>query len=224
MISSFSDDWKTELSEELVKPYFTHLMAKVSLAYTTYPNQIFPPKHQLFSAFNSCSFANVKVVVLGQDPYPTKGHAHGFCFSVEKEVLPLPKSLQNIAKELRTDVGVELKEQGDLTSWARQGVLLLNSILTVHEGNPGSHQGVGWERFTDSVIQRLGSRKEPLVFLLWGAHAIAKKSLILGGEHHLVLTAPHPSPLSAYRGFFGCKHFSQTNEFLQSVGCKPIDW
>lgn len=224
MISSLSDDWKTELSEELVKPYFTDLMAKVSLAYTTYPNQIFPPKHQLFSAFNSCSFANVKVVVLGQDPYPTKGHAHGFCFSVEKEVLPLPKSLQNIAKELRTDVGVELKEQGDLTSWARQGVLLLNSILTVHEGKPGSHQGVGWERFTDSVIQRLGSRKEPLVFLLWGAHAIAKKSLILGGEHHLVLTAPHPSPLSAYRGFFGCKHFSQTNEFLQSVGCKPIDW
>lgn len=223
MISSLSDDWKTELSEELVKPYFTDLVTKVTLAYNISPNQVFPPKHQLFSAFNSCSFTNVKVVILGQDPYPTKGHAHGYCFSVEQGVLPLPKSLQNIAKELGTDVGVALKEQGDLTAWARQGVLLMNSILTVHEGKPGSHQGFGWERFTNSVIQRLGARKEPLVFLLWGAHAIAKKSLILG-EQHLVLKAPHPSPLSAYRGFYGCKHFSQTNEFLQSVGCKPIDW
>jgi len=169
MISSLSDDWKTVLSEELVKPYFTDLITKVTLAYNISPNQVFPPKHQLFSAFNSCSFTNVKVVILGQDPYPTKGH------------------------------------------------------LTVHEGKPGSHQGFGWERFTNSVIQRLGARKEPLVFLLWGAHAIAKKSLILG-EQHLVLKASHPSPLSAYRGFYGCKHFSQTNEFLQSVGCKPIDW
>lgn len=223
MISNLSDDWKAELSDELVKPYFIELMDKVSLAYDTYPNQIFPPKHQVFSALNTCTFNNVKVVIIGQDPYPTKGHAHGFCFSIEKEVSPFPKSLKNIAKELMTDVGVELKENGDLTSWASQGVLLLNSILTVQEGKPESHQGYGWERFTDAIIQRLGARNEPLVFLLWGAQAIAKKSLILG-EKHFVLTAPHPSPLSAYRGFFGCKHFSQTNEFLQSIGSAQIDW
>lgn len=223
MISNLSDAWKQELSEELIKPYFIDLIANISLAYDAHPNRIFPPKNQVFSALSACSLSDVNVVILGQDPYPTKGHAHGFCFSVEKEVQPLPKSLLNISKELNSDLGVQLKDQGDLRSWARQGVLLLNSILTVFESQPGSHQGLGWERFTDVIIQRLGVREEPLVFLLWGAHAIAKKSLITG-KHHLVLTAPHPSPLSAYRGFFGCKHFSQTNDFLQSVARKPIDW
>lgn len=223
MIFNLNEDWAIVLKDEFEKPYFTALESAIRDAYHSFPNQIFPAKQEVFKALNVAPFAQVKVVILGQDPYPTKGHAHGLSFSVNKEVVPLPKSLQNISKELRSDVGSELTNNGDLTKWATQGVLLLNTILTVKEASPGSHAGFGWEQFTDAIINRLSYRKEPLVFILWGAHANTKKSFIHGSQH-LILTSPHPSPLSAYRGFFGCKHFSKTNEFLESVGTTPIDW
>jgi uracil-DNA glycosylase len=223
MTFNLSEDWSVVLNDEFQKPYFTALELAIRDAYDSFPNQIFPAKQDVFSALNAAPFTTVKVVILGQDPYPTKGHAHGLSFSVNKNVFPLPKSLQNISKELRSDVGSELTNNGDLTKWATQGVLLLNSILTVKESGPGSHAGLGWELFTDAIIRLLSNRKEPLVFILWGAQAISKKSLISGSQH-LILTSPHPSPLSAYRGFFGCKHFSKTNDFLESVGSKPIDW
>jgi len=223
MTFNLSEDWSVVLNDEFQKPYFTTLELAIRNAYDSFPNQIFPAKQDVFNALNAAPFTTVKVVILGQDPYPTKGHAHGLSFSVNKNVFPLPKSLQNISKELRSDVGSELTNNGDLTKWATQGVLLLNSILTVKESSPGSHAGLGWELFTDAIIRLLSNRKEPLVFILWGAQAISKKSLISGSQH-LVLTSPHPSPLSAYRGFFGCKHFSKTNDFLESVGSTPIDW
>lgn len=223
MIFSLNTDWSNVLHDEFQKPYFIALELAIRNAYTSFPGQIFPERQEVFNALNAAPFERVKVVILGQDPYPTKGHAHGLSFSVNKEVVPLPKSLQNISKELRSDVGSDLTNNGDLTKWASQGVLLLNTILTVKEASPGSHAGLGWEQLTDAIITRLSNRKESLVFILWGAHAIAKKSLVRGSQH-LLLTSPHPSPLSAYRGFFGCKHFSKTNDFLESVGSKPIDW
>jgi uracil-DNA glycosylase len=223
MIFNLNTDWSNVLQDEFQKPYFIALELAIRNAYTSFPGQIFPERQEVFNALNAAPFERVKVVILGQDPYPTKGHAHGLSFSVNKEVVPLPKSLQNISKELRSDVGSDLTNNGDLTKWASQGVLLLNTILTVKEASPGSHAGLGWEQLTDAIITQLSNRKEPLVFILWGAHAIAKKSLVRGSQH-LLLTSPHPSPLSAYRGFFGCKHFSKTNDFLESVGSKPIDW
>jgi uracil-DNA glycosylase len=223
MIFNLNTDWFNVLQDEFQKPFFIALESAIRNAYTSFPGQIFPERQEVFNALNAAPFERVKVVILGQDPYPTKGHAHGLSFSVNKEVVPLPKSLQNISKELRSDVGSDLTNNGDLTKWASQGVLLLNTILTVKEASPGSHAGLGWEQLTDAIITQLSNRKEPLVFILWGAHAIAKKSLVRGSQH-LLLTSPHPSPLSAYRGFFGCKHFSKTNDFLESVGSKPIDW
>jgi uracil-DNA glycosylase len=170
-----------------------------------------------------CPIDDLKVVILGQDPYPTKGHAHGLCFSVEPDVKPFPKSLLNIFKEIQLDLGISMPENGNLTRWAEQGVLLLNSVLTVEEGKPDSHKGFGWEKFTDSVIQTINEQKSGVVFMLWGSKAISKE-VFIDSSKHLILKAVHPSPLSAYRGFFGCKHFSKTNEFLRMMEQTEIQW
>lgn len=223
MISNLAHNWCIRLADEFQKPYFKRLDAAVKRAYLEFPNETFPNQNQLFSAFNACSFSKVKVVILGQDPYPTKGYANGLSFSVSEDVVRIPKSLQNISRELDSDIGKRLENNGDLMKWATQGILMLNSILTVHEGRPGSHAAMGWEHFTNAVIELLGRQDYPIVFIFWGAFANSKKSLITE-SHHLILTAPHPSPLSAYRGFFGCKHFSRTNHFLKSIGSAPIDW
>jgi uracil-DNA glycosylase len=184
--------------------------------------RIFPPGPQIFAALDATPFEQVKVVVLGQDPYHGAGQAHGLCFSVQPGV-DVPPSLQNIYKELRSDLGIAPPGHGTLTHWARQGVLLLNSVLTVEEGRAGAHQGKGWEGFTDAIVAALGSEREHLVFLLWGAYA-QKKGAVIDPRRHRVLKAPHPSPLSAHRGFLGCKHFSATNEYLRRHGLAPIDW
>lgn len=184
--------------------------------------QIYPATSQWFAAFNSTPFEQVKIVILGQDPYHGPGQAHGLCFSVQPGV-PVPPSLQNMYKELQSDVGVAIPNHGYLQHWAEQGVLLLNNVLTVEQGQAGAHQGRGWERFTDAAVRALNSQREGLVFLLWGSHA-QKKGAVIDPSRHLVLKAPHPSPLSAYRGYFGCGHFSTANHYLESRGQSPIDW
>jgi uracil-DNA glycosylase len=184
--------------------------------------RIFPPSAQMFAAFNATDFESVRVVILGQDPYHGPGQAHGLSFSVPDGVPP-PPSLQNIFKELERDLGLPRPSTGNLTPWARQGVLLLNAVLSVEMARPGSHQGKGWEAFTDEAIRRLANEREGLVFLLWGAYAQAK-GRIIDNRRHCVLRAPHPSPLSAHRGFIGCGHFSAANRYLQGRGQKPIDW
>jgi uracil-DNA glycosylase len=205
----------------LPKSWHQALMSEVENAYIEKPETIFPPKEQIFRAFELCHWADLKVVILGQDPYPTKGHANGLCFSVASDVKPLPKSLVNIFKERKTDLQLPDLPNGNLESWARQGVLLLNSVLTVQEGQADSHKNWGWEQFTDAVIEKIAMEKENIVFILWGAKAQAKASQI-NASKHLVLKAVHPSPLAAHRGFFGCKHFSKTNAFLRSVGTREI--
>jgi uracil-DNA glycosylase len=215
--------WKQELATEISKPYYRALMDFIQEEYEKNPAQILPNEDQIFRAFDACPFENAKVVILGQDPYPTKGHANGLCFSVAPEVRPLPKSLTNIYKELQADMGIPFHENGDLTRWAEQGVLLLNSVLTVREGEADSHKNRGWEQFTDAVIQKLNERKSDVVYILWGSKAIRKAQNVDQGRN-LILTSPHPSPLSAYRGFFGCKHFSQTNAFLEAKGRTEIEW
>ena len=212
--------WQEVLQTEFDKPYFENLVGFVKQEYAS--NTIFPPAGQIFNAFNTCPFNNVKVVILGQDPYHGPGQAHGLCFSVN-DGIQFPPSLQNIFKEITSDLGIPAPKTGNLTRWAEQGVLLLNATLTVRASQAGSHQGKGWEEFTDSVIKIISEKAENVVFILWGSYAIKKKSLI-NASKHCILTAPHPSPLSSYRGFFGCKHFSQTNEYLQSVGKTPINW
>jgi len=184
---------------------------------------ILPESKLWFNALNSTPFDQVKVVILGQDPYPSRGHAHGLCFSVQEGVKPLPKSLLNINKELQDDVNIDNSHTGYLQPWAAQGVLLLNAVLTVEQGRSNAHQGRGWEFFTDAIIQQLNEQKENLVFILWGAYAQKKGGFIDQGKH-CVLKAPHPSPLSAHRGFFGSKPFSQANAYLLSVNQHPIDW
>jgi uracil-DNA glycosylase len=184
--------------------------------------QIFPPNEQLFAALNATPFENVKVVILGQDPYHGFGQAHGLSFSVPDGV-PAPPSLVNIYKELTREYGIATPVSGNLSAWAKQGVLLLNSVLSVENGQPGSHKDKGWEGFTDHVIQQLVNQRQGLVFMLWGAYAQAKGKII-NSQHHCVLRAPHPSPLSAYRGFIGCGHFASANRYLQSRGISPIDW
>lgn len=184
---------------------------------------IYPPGPQIFAAFEQTSFEKVKVVILGQDPYHGHGQAHGLCFSVNAGI-PIPPSLRNIFQELSTDIeGFTIPSSGNLTAWANQGVLLLNATLTVRQGDAGSHQKRGWEEFTDEVIKTLSAKKEHVVFLLWGAYAQSKASLIDAGKH-LILQAPHPSPLSAHRGFLGCRHFSKANQWLQTKGQTPVDW
>jgi len=217
------ETWSEILKFEISKPYFTELSNKIEAMYQSKDVELFPAYNQVFRAFELCSPDDLKVVILGQDPYPTKGHAHGLCFSVEPTVKPFPKSLNNIFKEIENDLNQPFPENGNLERWAKQGVLLLNSVLTVEEGRADSHKGMGWEQFTDSVIKVINQEKEHVVFLLWGSKAIAKADFI-DSSKHFVLTAVHPSPLSAYRGFFGCQHFSKTNEYLSSKNRNAIDW
>ncbi len=214
--------WKEALKEEWAKPYMKGLASFLDTE-ATEGKCILPPKIHWFEAFNATPLDKVKVVILGQDPYPTKGHAHGLCFSVQKKVTPLPKSLQNINKELYTDVGVDNSHTGYLLPWAEQGVLLLNAVLTVEEGNANAHKDKGWEQFTDKVISIVNAECENVVFVLWGAYA-QKKGKQIDSSKHLVINDPHPSPLSAYRGFFGSKPFSRINEYLKAQGKEPIEW
>ncbi|MFY7667872.1 MAG: uracil-DNA glycosylase [Crocinitomicaceae bacterium] len=215
--------WKEILNDELQKPYYVELTDEVKRLYIDKKGSIFPEVTDIFRAFDLCPLDAVKVVILGQDPYPTKGHAHGLCFSVEPDVRPFPKSLNNIFKEIQDDLGKPIPSDGNLERWAKQGVLLLNSVLTVEEGKPDSHKGLGWEKFTDAVIRKINVQKEGIVIMLWGSKAIAKEEMI-DKSKHLILKSVHPSPLSAYRGFFGCKHFSKSNEFLRMMEKPEIDW
>lgn len=215
--------WKKLLSKEFEKDYFKDLIAFVDAEYQANPNSVFPKSDQIFRAFEACPTDQVKVVILGQDPYPTKGHAHGLCFSCESNVRPLPKSLLNIFKERQSDLGSEIPDSGDLSHWANQGVLLLNTILTVREGQPESHAGKGWEIFADAVISALNKEKTGVVYILWGSKA-QQKGASVNATNNLVLKAPHPSPLSSYRGFFGSRPFSQCNSYLESNGQTPIAW
>lgn len=212
--------WKAVLAEEFEKDYFSNLTKFVHEEYRT--AQIFPPGRQIFAAFDATPFSDVKVVILGQDPYHDVNQANGLCFSVNNGVA-FPPSLLNIFKEIKSDIGTEIPQSGDLSRWARQGVLLLNATLTVRAHMAGSHQGRGWETFTDAVIAHLAREREHLVFLLWGSYAI-KKGAFIDRTRHLVLTSPHPSPLSAHRGFFGNHHFSRANEYLTAHGKTPIVW
>lgn len=212
--------WKEQLKEEFEKPYFKSLADFVRGEYAA--KTVYPPPKRIFAALESVPFDSVRVVVLGQDPYHGPGQAHGLCFSVPDGV-PKPPSLQNIFKELHSDLGLTIPSDGNLQHWADQGVLLLNATLTVVSGQAGSHQGKGWEEFTDAVVKKLNEHREGLVFLLWGAYA-QKKGAHIDRAKHLVLEAPHPSPLSAHNGFFGCKHFSKTDAYLLSKGGAPIAW
>lgn len=217
---AIANDWAPALREEYKKPYYKDLFLKVTEEYRKY--QIFPPADDIFNAFHLTALSDVKVVILGQDPYHNIGQAHGLSFSV-KPGIEAPPSLVNIYKELNEDLGCYVPNNGYLVKWAQQGVLLLNTVLTVRAHQANSHRGIGWEDFTNAVIRILNEQDRPIVFLLWGRPAQNKMSM-LNNPNHLILTAPHPSPLSAYRGFFGCKHFSRTNEFLAAHGVKPIDW
>jgi len=213
--------WKNALAEEFGKEYFVHLKQFLKEEKAN-GFQIYPPGPQIFAAFNNTPFDSVKVVILGQDPYHGPGQAHGLSFSVQDGVKP-PPSLQNIFKELHNDVGLPVPAGGDLTNWARQGVFLLNAILTVRAKSPASHQKKGWEEFTDAVIKILSDKKEGIVFILWGKYAQSKEALIDANKHY-ILKAPHPSPYSADSGFFDSKPFSKTNEILKKIGKQEIDW
>jgi uracil-DNA glycosylase len=213
--------WKKELAEELEKPYFKSLTEFVSSEYAT--RKCYPPKNEIFTAFNECPFEKVEVVIIGQDPYHGAGQAHGLCFSVN-DGIAYPPSLRNIFEEIRVDLGKPIPHSGSLHRWARQGVLLLNATLTVNEGMAGSHQSKGWEIFTDAVIKKISDKKQDVVFMLWGGYA-KKKGAVVDKKKHLVLESGHPSPLSANRGhWFGNKHFSKANDFLASKDLKKIDW
>lgn len=213
--------WKACLEDEFRQPYMEALRSFL-LQRKQQGAVIYPPGALIFNALNSTPFDQVKVVILGQDPYHGPGQAHGLCFSVPDGVAP-PPSLVNIFKEIESDLGERPGPSGNLQHWADQGVLLLNAVLTVERGKPGSHQGKGWEKFTDRIIRELNEKQDGLVFMLWGSYAM-KKGLAIDRARHLVLTAPHPSPLSAHRGFFGCRHFSRTNAYLQEEGKRPIEW
>lgn len=213
--------WKDAIGEEKEQPYFQQILQFVQKERMS-GKTIFPPQNEVFSAFALTEFANVKVVILGQDPYHGINQAHGLAFSVKPGIMP-PPSLVNIYKELAQDIDFQIPNHGYLVEWAKQGVLLLNTVLTVEQGKAHSHANIGWEHFTDRVIEQLNLHREKLVFLLWGSHA-QKKGQFIDRNRHYVLTAPHPSPLSAHRGFFGCRHFSKTNEYLRLHGIGEIDW
>ena len=219
-MSMISNDWLAELGAEFKKPYYAKLYEFVKNEYNT--KQVFPPSDEIFTAFHLTSLKDVKVVIIGQDPYQGDGQAHGLCFSVKPDI-ETPPSLVNIYKELNSDLGCYIPNHGYLTKWAKQGVLLLNTVLTVRAHQANSHRGIGWEEFTDAAIRILNEQDRPIVYLLWGKPAQMKKNM-LNNPKHLILEEPHPSPLSAYRGFFGCQHFSKTNEFLKENGLAPIDW
>lgn len=217
---NIGNSWDILLKDEFKKEYYLKLRNFLKSEYSS--KTIYPDMYDIFNALKFTPYEDVKVVILGQDPYHGPNQAHGLCFSVKKGVEP-PPSLKNIFKEINADLGVNFSGSGELTSWATQGVLLLNTVLTVRAGSPNSHKGMGWEILTDKIISLLNEREQPIVFLLWGANARAKKALITN-KNHLVLETVHPSPLSAYNGFFGCKHFSKTNIFLEKNGMKKIDW
>lgn len=216
----FGNDWDEILRSELESDYFAQIIKQLNAEYRKYT--CFPQPELVFNALRSTAYADVRAVILGQDPYHGVGQAHGLCFSVRQGV-DTPPSLQNIYKEIHADLGLPIPSHGELSDWTGQGVLLLNTILSVRAHAPMSHAHLGWQRFTDAVIARLNEREDPIVFLLWGSPARAKKALITNPKH-LILEAPHPSPLSAHRGFFGCKHFSKCNAFLQEQGLSEIDW
>ena len=217
---NLGNDWDNILADEFSKPYYLSLREFLKNEYRT--RRIYPDMHDIFNALRASSFKDTRVVIIGQDPYHGEGQAHGLCFSVKCPVEP-PPSLKNIYKELESDVGFKIPDHGELTHWAEQGVLMLNTVLTVREGAANSHKGMGWEKFTDRVIAELDKKETPVVFLLWGANARNKAEIIKNPIHRKLITV-HPSPLSAYGGFFGCKHFSKCNEILVSTGQKPIDW
>ncbi len=216
----FSNDWNDLLQTEVKKQYFIQLMEKLHQEYLKY--QIYPDFKNIFNAMKLTSFRDVLVVIIGQDPYHQVNQSHGLCFSVEKEQ-KIPKSLHNIFTELVADIGINYPKHGNLTHWANQGVLLLNTVLSVRDSEPGSHRNIGWEIFTDQIINLLNSKKTPIVYLLWGNDAKKKEKLITN-KKHLILKSVHPSPLSAHRGFFGCKHFSKANTFLYENNLKAIEW
>lgn len=217
---SFNNEWDDILKGEFEKEYYINLRKFLKKEYSEY--NIFPDMYDIFNSLKYTSYSDIKAVILGQDPYHGIGQAHGLCFSV-KEGIPLPPSLQNIFKELYNDMGITPPQNGTLTKWAKEGVLLMNTVLTVREGQPNSHKGMGWETFTDTVISKLNEREKPMVFILWGANARSKTKLITN-TNHLILESAHPSPLSAYNGFFGCRHFSKANEFLKANGMGEINW
>ncbi len=217
---NIASGWKERLQDEFEKDYFTNLVQFVKEEHKN--STVYPPGKLIFNAFDQCPYDHVKVVILGQDPYHEQGQAHGLCFSVNDGV-DIPPSLINIYKEIRSDLGIATPASGNLQRWASQGVLLLNATLTVRAHQAGSHQNKGWEEFTDAVIHQLANDKKHLVFLLWGAYA-QRKGQFIDKSKHLVLSSAHPSPLSAYRGFFGSKHFSKTNEYLVQNGIQPIQW
>lgn len=213
-------EWKDIIANEQQKEYYKNLKQVIDEKYQT--TTVYPPKSKIFNAFSLCKYENLKVVILGQDPYHNPNQAQGLAFSTPQEIQN-PPSMVNILKEIYSDIGSSQCTDGDLTPWATQGILLINTILTVEHNQPKSHHKLGWEIFTDNIIKHISDHKEGIVFLLWGSPAIAKTKLIDTNKHY-ILTAPHPSPLSAYRGFFGCKHFSKTNEILQQQGKEPIIW
>ncbi len=219
-MSAIENDWKDALKDEFAKPYYKKLFETVKREYSE--NTVYPPADEIFNAFHFTNLKDVKVVIIGQDPYHGENEAQGLCFSVRKEV-PIPPSLVNIYKELHDDMGYEIPKHGSLIKWAQQGVLLLNTVLTVRKDAAHSHKGIGWEEFTDAAIRIVNEEDRPIVFILWGKPAQTKNKM-LNNPKHLVLMAPHPSPLAAYRGFFGSKPFSQTNAFLEKHGENPIDW
>ncbi|MEK5183912.1 uracil-DNA glycosylase [Solibacillus sp. FSL W7-1324] len=221
-MKQLTNRWKDLLAQEVEQPYYKQLVTFLEQQYME--ETVYPKKENIFSALQLTDYNQVKVVILGQDPYHGPNQAHGLSFSVEKGQ-KLPPSLKNMMKELQQDIGCEIPEHGDLTSWAKQGVLLLNTVLTVQAGKANSHKGQGWERFTDTIIENLAKREQPIVFLLWGKPAQSKRNLIERiSNNHIIFQSPHPSPLSAHRGFFGSKPYSKANEALLSLGQQPIDW
>ena len=220
-MAMIDNDWLPCIQDEFKKPYYKELYRFIRQEYNT--RVVYPPADDIFNAFHLTPLSEVKALILGQDPYHGPRQAHGLCFSVLPDQSEIPPSLQNIYQELKEDLGCFIPNNGYLEKWARQGVLMLNTVLTVRAHQPGSHQSRGWEQFTDAIIQAVNAQERPVVYLLWGRPAQSKIPM-LTNPGHLILKAPHPSPLSAFRGFFGCKHFSQANAFLESHGISPIDW
>ncbi len=217
---NIGNSWDKLLADQFSAPYYLQLREFLKYEYSHY--RVYPDMYDIFNALKYTPYENVRAVIIGQDPYHNEGQAHGLCFSVKRGVKP-PPSLVNIFKEMNADIGAKIPDCGELTGWARQGVLMLNSVLTVRENAPNSHRNKGWEQLTDAVITKLNGREKPIAFILWGANAKAKKPLITNPAH-AVFTAAHPSPLSAHNGFFGCRHFSKVNAFLAANGMDPIDW
>lgn len=217
---NIGNEWDEILKDEFTKEYYLRLRAFLKSEYANYT--VYPDMYDIFNALKNTSYSDIKAVILGQDPYHEPGQAHGLCFSVKKGV-PAPPSLKNIYKEIYDELGIVPPSHGELTKWAKQGVLLLNTVLTVRRGQANSHKNKGWEIFTDNIIKKINKREKPVVFLLWGSNARQKLPLITNPAHK-IFTCAHPSPLSAYNGFFGCGHFKKTNEFLESIGETPIDW